>query len=68
MSAEPNRWVGLIFISLAVSIIIVDGTIVNVSLPPIVGELNISSGGYSSARVRKKRRTRSRTLTGGGSL
>ena len=25
-------------------------------------------GGYSSARVRKKRRTRSRTLTGGGSL
>jgi EmrB/QacA subfamily drug resistance transporter len=43
MTTERNRWVGLIFISLAVSIIIVDGTIVNVALPSIIDELNISS-------------------------
>ena len=43
MTAERNRWVGLIFISLAVLIIIVDGTFVNVALPSIIDELNMSS-------------------------
>ncbi len=38
-----RRWVGLVFISLAVSLIIVDSTIVNVAVPSIVDELKISS-------------------------
>ena len=43
VTTERNRWIGLIFISLAVSIIIVDGTIVNVALPSIIDDLSISS-------------------------
>lgn len=38
-----RRWAGLVFISLAVSLIIVDSTIVNVAVPSIVDELKISS-------------------------
>ena len=38
-----RRWVGLVFISLAVSLIIVDSTIVNVAVPSIVDELKITS-------------------------
>ena len=38
-----RRWVGLVFISLAVSLIIVDSTIVNVAVPSIVDELTITS-------------------------
>ncbi|PVW03884.1 MFS transporter [Microbacterium sp. Gd 4-13] len=37
------RWVGLVFISIAVSLIIVDSTIVNVAIPSIVDDLGISS-------------------------
>ncbi|MBW4094418.1 MAG: MFS transporter [Acidobacteria bacterium] len=37
------RWVGLLFISIAVSLIIVDSTIVNVSIPSIVDDLKIDS-------------------------
>ena len=37
------RWFGLVFISLAVALIIVDSTIVNVAVPAIVDELGISS-------------------------
>lgn len=37
------RWIGLLFISIAVSLIIVDSTIVNVAIPSIVGELAIDS-------------------------
>lgn len=37
------RWFGLVFISLAVALIIVDSTIVNVAVPAIVDELDISS-------------------------
>ncbi len=43
---EPQagrRWAGLVFISIAVSLIIVDSTIVNVAVPSIVEELKISS-------------------------
>lgn len=38
-----TRWLGLIFISIAVALIIVDSTIVNVAIPSIVKELDISS-------------------------
>ncbi|WP_295839170.1 DHA2 family efflux MFS transporter permease subunit [uncultured Microbacterium sp.] len=38
-----RRWAGLVFISIAVSLIIVDSTIVNVAVPSIVEELGISS-------------------------
>ncbi|MFZ8755949.1 MFS transporter [Microbacterium sp. HMH0099] len=37
------RWAGLVFISIAVSLIIVDSTIVNVAIPPIVDDLGITS-------------------------
>lgn len=37
------RWFGLVFISLAVALIIVDSTIVNVAIPAIVEDLGISS-------------------------
>lgn len=39
----PRRWAGLVFISIAVSLVIVDSTIVNVAVPSIVEELKISS-------------------------
>ncbi len=38
-----RRWLGLVFISIAVALIIVDSTIVNVAIPSIVDELGISS-------------------------
>ncbi len=40
---SSRRWVGLVFISLAVALIIVDSTIVNVAVPSIVEDLDISS-------------------------
>ena len=43
MTSNRNRWIGLVVISLAVSIIIVDSTIVNVAIPTIVDELGITS-------------------------
>jgi EmrB/QacA subfamily drug resistance transporter len=43
MAAASRRWLGLVFISVAVSLIIVDSTIVNVAVPSIVDELGISS-------------------------
>lgn len=38
-----RRWAGLVFISIAVSLVIVDSTIVNVAIPAIVDDLGISS-------------------------
>ena len=44
MPQSPRRrWLGLVFISIAVSLIIVDSTIVNVAIPSIVDELGITS-------------------------
>jgi EmrB/QacA subfamily drug resistance transporter len=43
MTSPRTRWFGLLFISLAVSLIIVDSTIVNVSIPSIIEDLGISS-------------------------
>ncbi|WP_143338281.1 DHA2 family efflux MFS transporter permease subunit [Demequina sp. NBRC 110054] len=40
---ERRRWAGLVFISVAVALIIVDSTIVNVAVPSIVEDLGISS-------------------------
>ena len=36
-----RRWLGLVFISIAVSLIIVDSTIVNVAIPAIVDDLGM---------------------------
>lgn len=41
--APSRRWLGLVFISIAVSLIIVDSTIVNVAIPSIVEDLDITS-------------------------
>ncbi|KIC58149.1 DHA2 family efflux MFS transporter permease subunit [Microbacterium hominis] len=38
-----RRWIGLVLISLAVALIIVDSTIVNVAIPAIVDDLGITS-------------------------
>lgn len=43
MTSARTRWIGLFVISLAVSLIIVDSTIVNVAIPSIVDELDITS-------------------------
>ncbi|BDZ42241.1 MFS transporter [Paraoerskovia sediminicola] len=42
-TANRRQWFALVFISIAVSLIIVDSTIVNVAIPSIVDELDISS-------------------------
>ncbi|TFD82971.1 DHA2 family efflux MFS transporter permease subunit [Cryobacterium psychrotolerans] len=41
--AARRRWTGLVFISIAVALIIVDSTIVNVAIPSIVDDLDINS-------------------------
>jgi EmrB/QacA subfamily drug resistance transporter len=38
-----KRWVGLVFISLGVALIIVDSTIVNVAIPSIINDIGITS-------------------------
>lgn len=43
MKSSRTKWLGLVVISIAVSLIIVDSTIVNVAIPSIVGELKITS-------------------------
>ncbi len=45
MDAVPDRrrWIGLVVISVAVALIIVDSTIVNVAIPSIVDDLGITS-------------------------
>ncbi|MFT4305340.1 MAG: MFS transporter [Microbacterium sp.] len=42
-ASARRRWAGLVFISLAVALIIVDSTIVNVAVPSIVEDLGITS-------------------------
>jgi EmrB/QacA subfamily drug resistance transporter len=43
MTSPRARWYGLIFISIAVALIIVDSTIINVAIPSIVRDLGITS-------------------------
>ena len=43
VASGTRRWIGLVVISLAVALIIVDSTIVNVAIPSIVDDLGITS-------------------------
>ncbi|MEN9749945.1 MAG: hypothetical protein RL149_1023 [Actinomycetota bacterium] len=43
MSKTPNRWIGLIFISMAISLVIIDGTIVNTIFPSVIKSLALTS-------------------------
>jgi EmrB/QacA subfamily drug resistance transporter len=43
MSTNKNRWIGLVFISMAISLVIIDGTIVNTIFPSIIQDLSLSS-------------------------
>lgn len=43
MSAARNRWIGLVFISMSISLVIIDGTIVNTIFPSIIKDLALTS-------------------------
>ena len=43
MSKTPNRWIGLVFISMAISLVIIDGTIVNTIFPSVIKDLALTS-------------------------
>jgi EmrB/QacA subfamily drug resistance transporter len=40
---DPRRWLGLVVVSVAVALIIVDSTIVNVAIPSVVADLDLDS-------------------------
>lgn len=42
-TSSRRRWLGLLFISIAVALIIVDSTIVNVAIPSVVEDLGLNS-------------------------
>ena len=42
-TSSRTRWFALVFVSLAVALIIVDSTIVNVAIPSIVKDLSVTS-------------------------
>ena len=43
MTTKRNKWIGLIFISMAISLVIIDGTIVNTIFPTVIRALNIQA-------------------------
>ena len=43
MSQTKNRWIALVFISMAISLVIIDGTIVNTIFPAVIEDLSLSS-------------------------
>ncbi len=43
MTKSRNRWIGLVFISMAISLVIIDGTIVNTIFPKVIEDLSLSS-------------------------
>lgn len=43
MTKTKNRWIGLIFIAMSISLVIIDGTIVNTIFPSIIQDLSLSS-------------------------
>ena len=43
MTKTRNRWLGLLFISMAISLVIIDGTIVNTIFPAIIKDLSLTS-------------------------
>ncbi|MFM5967587.1 MAG: MFS transporter [Micrococcales bacterium] len=40
---KRNRWIGLVFISMAISLVIIDGTIVNTIFPKVIEDLKLTS-------------------------
>ena len=42
-SADPRRWIALVVVSVAVALIIVDSTIVNVAIPSVTRDLDLTS-------------------------
>ncbi|MEN9752850.1 MAG: hypothetical protein RL670_541 [Actinomycetota bacterium] len=43
MSKTRNRWIGLVFIAMAISLVIIDGTIVNTIFPHVIDALKLTS-------------------------
>jgi len=43
VATSRNRWIGLIFVSMSISLVIIDGTIVNTIFPSLIKDLNLSS-------------------------
>ncbi len=43
MSQTKNRWIALVFISMAISLVIIDGTIVNTIFPSVIEDLKLTS-------------------------
>ena len=43
MTKIKNRWIGLVFISMAISLVIIDGTIVNTIFPAVIEDLKLTS-------------------------
>jgi EmrB/QacA subfamily drug resistance transporter len=43
MTKTRNRWIGLVFISMAISLVIIDGTIVNTIFPNVIAALGLNS-------------------------
>jgi len=43
VAAIKNRWIGLVFISMSISLVIIDGTIVNTIFPSIINDLALTS-------------------------
>ena len=43
MAGTRNRWIGLIFISMGISLVIIDGTIVNTIFPTVIEALKLTS-------------------------
>ncbi len=43
MTKTRNRWIGLVFIAMSISLVIIDGTIVNTIFPKVIEALDLSS-------------------------
>jgi len=43
VASNRTRWIGLLFISMSISLVIIDGTIVNTIFPEIIKELSLTS-------------------------
>jgi EmrB/QacA subfamily drug resistance transporter len=43
MARTKNRWIGLIFIAMSISLVIIDGTIVNTIFPAVIKSLKLTS-------------------------
>ena len=43
MTKTPNRWIGLVFVAMSISLVIIDGTIVNTIFPKVIDALSLTS-------------------------